>query len=273
VNTTQILQDRIRAAFAPAAQRPVDAASSRTLVASSAEAFLELDLTQRIPLIRSTVRGRIVFTTSFGIEDQAIAHAIFRQAVAIEVVTLDTGRLFPQTYELWAQTERRYRRRIPALYPDRAGIEALVARQGVNGFYGSIGARHACCGMRKIDPLRRAIAGATAWITGLRADQSEERAGITFAAVDPDHRVIKVNPLFDWTREQVLAFVQENGIPYNRLHDQGFLSIGRAPCTRAVAPGEPERAGRWWWERDNKKECGLHARPLAHSQPPEPAQS
>jgi len=114
--------------------------------------------------------------------------------------------------------------------------------------------------VRKVEPLRRALSGATAWITGLRADQSGDRAGIAFAAVDPQHSLIKLNPLFDWTREQVLAFIREHGIPYSRLHDQGFLSIGCAPCTRTVSPGESERAGRWWWEQEPKKECGLHRR-------------
>jgi phosphoadenosine phosphosulfate reductase len=216
-------------------------------------------LPQRIAVVRNNVSGRVVFTTSFGIEDQAIAHAIFSQAIAIDVVTLDTGRLFPETYELWARTERRYGRRIPAFYPDHVGLESLVASQGINGFYTSVAARKSCCNVRKVEPLRRALAGATAWITGLRADQSDERASFSFAAVDPHHRLIKVHPLFDWTRERVLAFIREHGIPYNFLHDRGFVSIGCAPCTRAVRPGEPERAGRWWWEQE-RKECGLHGR-------------
>lgn len=221
-------------------------------------ARLDRDLMKRIEAVRSLVRGRIVFTTSFSVEDQAIAHAIFEQSLEIEVVTLDTGRLFPQTYELWAQTERRYGRRISAFYPDRTRLEPLVHRQGIDGLFASVEARRACCGVRKVEPLGRALAGAAAWITGLRADQSDERAGISFAAVDAVHGLIKANPLFDWTREQVLAFIREHDIPYNSLHDRGFASIGCAPCTRAIAPGEPERAGRWWWEREGKKECGLH---------------
>ena len=273
MNSAKMLQQLIWTAFAPAVEQHADTADAPTLAVSSEESFVELDLSQRIALIRKTVRGRIVFTTSFGIEDQAIAHTIFRLAVAIDVVALDTGRLFPQTYELWAQTERRYRRRIAALYPDGALLEALVSHQGVNGFYRSVGARQACCAIRKVDPLRRALLGATAWITGLRADQSDERAGTTFAAVDPTYRVIKVNPLFDWTRDQVVAFVRENAIPYNPLHDQGYPSIGCAPCTRAVAAGEPERAGRWWWEEEARKECGLHCRAPQLSPPPEPMKS
>jgi phosphoadenosine phosphosulfate reductase len=265
LNTTRILQDRIRVAFAPATDPSV-------LAPPSAEPLLDLDLAQRLAMIRSTVRGRVVFTTSFGVEDQVIAHAIFRQALTIDVVTLDTGRLFPQTYELWAQTERRYGRRIPALYPEQLRLEALVARQGVNGFYTSPEARRACCVMRKLEPLRRALAGATVWITGLRADQSEERAGVSLVAVDQQYQLIKVNPLFDWTRDQVVAFIREHGVPYNNLHDQGYLSIGCAPCTRAIALGEPERAGRWWWEHEEKKECGLHSGQPEHPQSPEPPQ-
>ena len=219
---------------------------------------LDVDLVERIATVRRLVRGAIVFTTSFGIEDQAIAHAILEQALEVEVVTLDTGRLFRQTYELWAQTERRYGRRIPAFYPNHVSIESLVARQGIDGFYNAVEARRACCAVRKVEPLQRALAGAAAWITGLRADQSDERAGVSFAAVDPHHQLIKVSPLFDWTCERVRSFIREHDIPYNPLHDRGFTSIGCAPCTRAIAPGEPERAGRWWWEREEKKECGLH---------------
>jgi len=216
------------------------------------------DLMKRVAATRSLLRGRIVFTTSFGVEDQAIAHAIFLQALEIDVVTLDTGRLFPETYELWAQTESRYGRRIAAFYPDRVSVESLVARQGVQGFYASAEARRACCQTRKVEPLERALAGATVWIAGLRADQSDDRAGISFAAVDPHHQLIKVNPLFDWTRQRVVSFIRQHGIPYNSLHDRGFASIGCAPCTRAITSGEPERAGRWWWEEEEKTECGLH---------------
>jgi phosphoadenosine phosphosulfate reductase len=268
LNTTKILQERIRVAFAPG-EPSLESTAPNAPAKSSSDDCLALDLPQRIAAVRRDVCGRVVFTTSFGIEDQAIAHAIFSQAIAIDVVTLDTGRLFPETYELWARTERRYGRRIPAFYPDRVGVESLVACQGINGFYTSVAARKSCCNVRKVEPLRRALAGAIAWITGLRADQSDERAGIPFAAVDPYHRLIKVNPLFDWTRERVLAFIREHGIPYNSLHDQGFVSIGCAPCTRAVRAGEPERAGRWWWEQE-QKECGLHGRYIM--QVPAPAQ-
>jgi phosphoadenosine phosphosulfate reductase len=217
-----------------------------------------LGLSERISMVRHEIDGRIVLTTSFGIEDQIIADALFTQNLEIDVVTFDTGRLFPETYELWARTEDRYRRRIRALYPDRDTLETLIAGQGVNGFRASIEARHACCGVRKVESLGRALAGAAAWITGIRADQSPDRASAAFVAIDDHHQVLKVNPLLDWTRDRVVMHARDHDIPISTLHDRGFLSIGCAPCTRAVAPDEPERAGRWWWEQDEKKECGLH---------------
>jgi phosphoadenosine phosphosulfate reductase len=227
-------------------------------VANLASSFGSLDLFARLTAIRNSVRGRVVFTTSFGLEDQAITHALFSQRLDVDVVTLDTGRLFPETHEVWAKTERRYVKRIVAFTPDRAGVEALIARQGIDGMRSSVAARLECCAIRKVEPLARVFDGAAAWITGLRADQSSERAHTSLASFDEGRGLIKINPLFDWTREQAVDFVGHHHVPYNALHDRGFLSIGCAPCTRAVAPGEPERAGRWWWEREDQKECGLH---------------
>lgn len=220
-----------------------------------------LTLFKRLACAREHIPGRLVFTTSFGIEDQAVSHALFAQDLAIDVVTLDTGRLFPQTYDVWAQTERAYGHRIRAYYPERSEVEALIADQGIDGFRSSIEARQACCRVRKVVPLGRALAGAAGWITGLRGDQSTNRAQTPFAESDPARGLIKLNPLFDWTRPQVADFVQLHCVPVNALHANGFLSIGCAPCTRAIAPGEPERAGRWWWEQEEKKECGLHNNP------------
>jgi phosphoadenosine phosphosulfate reductase len=228
------------------------------IVEELAEKFAALDLLERLAAIRAHVAGRIVFTTSFGLEDQAIAHAIFSQGLAIDVATLDTGRLFPETHAVWAETERRYAVRVLAYAPENASVEALVARQGIDGFRSSVAARLDCCAIRKVAPLARALDGADAWVTGIRADQSAERARLSPVSFDAQRRLIKVSPLFDWTRERTVDFVRVHGIPYNALHDGGFLSIGCAPCTRAVAPGEPERAGRWWWEQAEKKECGLH---------------
>jgi phosphoadenosine phosphosulfate reductase len=226
-----------------------------------AAALAPLSLAERVAAARRLVQGRLVFTTSFGLEDQAIADAILSQDLAIEVVTLDTGRLFPETYELWSATEARYGRRITGFAPSAPALEGLVAADGINGFRSSVEARKRCCGVRKVEPLARALAVAAGWITGLRGDQSANRADTPFAAFDPTYQLLKINPLADWTRPALVAHVAEHRIPYNPLHDRGFASIGCAPCTRAIAPGEPERAGRWWWEDDAKKECGLHNRP------------
>jgi phosphoadenosine phosphosulfate reductase len=217
-----------------------------------------LDLFRRLALIRATIPGRLVFTTSFGVEDQAIGHAIFSQGLAIQVVTLDTGRLFPETHDVWAETEHRYGVRVRPFVPAHGKIEALVSRQGIDGFRSSVEARLACCEVRKVIPLGRALARASSWITGLRAEQSASRARLAMAALDRGRNLVKVNPLLDWRREQVVDFVRTHDVPYNSLHDRGFLSIGCAPCTRAIGPGEPERAGRWWWEQEAPKECGLH---------------
>lgn len=212
----------------------------------------------RLVHLRRAVDGTIVFTHGFGVEGQLIFHWICDRGLDIDVVTLDTGRLFPETYELWAATERRYGRRIRAIYPNRAALERLVARDGIDGIYDSKDARQACCDVRKTKPLDRALSGAAAWITGLRADQNDNRRDAGFAAFDGERGLVKVNPLYDWTRAAVLAEAQRLGIPINALHAKGFVSIGCAPCTRAIAPGEPERSGRWWWEEGVHKECGLH---------------
>ncbi|MBI1868303.1 MAG: phosphoadenylyl-sulfate reductase [Methylocystis sp.] len=217
-----------------------------------------LDLDHRLQLARELIPGRIVFTTSFGLEDQLITHAIFTAGLDIEVVTIDTGRLFPQTYDVWAQTEARYARRIGAVYPQAQALEELVAERGINGFYKSVDNRKACCHVRKVEPLARLLSGASAWVTGLRADQSQERATAALAEFDAGHRLLKINPLADYAREAVVALVEAFSVPVNELHAQGFISIGCAPCTRAIEPGEAERAGRWWWENEGNKECGLH---------------
>jgi phosphoadenosine phosphosulfate reductase len=203
------------------------------------------------------IEGRTVFSTSFGLEDQIILHLIVEHGLDVDIVTLDTGRLFRETYDLWAETEQRYGRCVRAVYPRQENVEAMVAEHGINGFYQSRTARLACCHARKVEPLGRALAGAAGWIVGLRADQSANRSGTGLVAVD-DRGLFKLSPLFDWTRETAQLFAAENGVPINTLHVQSFVSIGCAPCTRAIAPGEPERAGRWWWEADDKKECGLH---------------
>ncbi len=234
--------------------------SSATLAEQASQlnsSLIELKPWERLARFRKEVRGRIVLTTSFGMEGQVILHLIAERDIDVDIATLDTGRLCPETYALWAETEQRYGRRIKAIYPQHANLEALVKKDGVNGFYNSRDARLACCHARKVEPLDRALAGATGWIAGLRADQSSHRESTRLVSVD-ERKLLKLNPLFDWTRDQVHAFAVANKVPINPLHAKGFVSIGCAPCTRAVAAGEPERAGRWWWEEDDKKECGLH---------------
>jgi sulfate adenylyltransferase large subunit/phosphoadenylyl-sulfate reductase (thioredoxin) len=217
----------------------------------------DLSPAERIARFRRDVAGTIVFTTSFGLEDQVILHLIAEGGIDVDIVTLDTGRLFRETYDLWAETERRYGRRVRAMYPNHEALESLTGKFGINGFYDSRAARAACCHVRKVEPLNRALLGASAWIVGLRADQSGNRGGIGLVTLD-ERNILKFSPLFDWTRESVHSFALANQVPINPLHAKGYASIGCAPCTRAIAPGEPERAGRWWWEQDDKKECGLH---------------
>ncbi|MCA0423262.1 MAG: phosphoadenylyl-sulfate reductase [Proteobacteria bacterium] len=212
----------------------------------------------RLEAIRAAVPGRLVFTTSFGIEDQYLTHLIFESGLTIDVVTLDTGRLFPETTTVWHETEMRYGKRIRAVYPERAALETLIEDQGIDGQYLSIAARKACCDVRKVEPLKRALAGAAVWITGLRASQSANRSGMAFVARDDGFGLIKVNPLLDLSREAIVEATTAHNVPVNALHGRGFPSIGCAPCTRAIGPGEDERAGRWWWESEDKKECGLH---------------
>lgn len=223
--------------------------------------FAGADLFARLEAIAAETQGPVVFTTSFGLEDQAIAHAILSQGLEIDIVTIDTGRLFPETYDLWARTEARYATRIRAVYPRHEALEALVSDQGIDGFYRSLQARKSCCNVRKVEPLARALSGVAIWVTGLRGDQSDQRKSVSAVEVDDSRDLLKANPLFDWSRDEVLEFTAAHEIPVNALHAQGFLSIGCAPCTRAIASGEPERAGRWWWEDEAAKECGLHVAP------------
>ena len=222
-----------------------------------------LDLIDRVRLVRAEIAGRLVLTLGFGIEGQAITHAIAEAGAAIELVTIDTGRLFAETHELWAATEARYGVRIRGVAPEAVAVEALVAEQGANGFRRSVDNRVACCDARKVEPMVRALAGASGWLTGLRGGQSRARAATPLAQWDEQRGLVKINPLADWSGPAVRAYAAANDVPLNALHARGFLSIGCAPCTRAVVAGEDERAGRWWWEANEKKECGLHVRRAA----------
>ncbi|MEA3058492.1 MAG: phosphoadenosine phosphosulfate reductase [Sphingomonadales bacterium] len=213
---------------------------------------------ERLLALVESISGRLVLTTSFGMEAQLIAHHIFTKRLPIEVATIDTGRLFPETHRVWQETEERYGVRIRAVHPEASEVTELISDQGINGFYHSKDARFACCDVRKVHPLNTALDGASAWIVGLRADQSRHRSSVRLASWDSHHQLVKLAPLFDWTRDEVAAECAALGVPVNGLHAAGFHSIGCAPCTRAVQPGEDERAGRWWWEAGDTKECGLH---------------
>jgi phosphoadenosine phosphosulfate reductase len=220
------------------------------------------NLTDRIREIHRRIEGRIAFSTSLGLEDQAILHAVAESGVdRIDVFTLDTGRLFPEVLETVELSELRYGIRIRLVAPDASEVEELVARDGVFGFRHAVENRKACCEIRKVRPLNRELKGAQGWIAGIRREHSADRAHVLLAAWDEAHGLVKVNPVADWTSHELTAYIAANNIPVNPLHARGFVSIGCAPCTRAVQPGEDPRAGRWWWEHEEKKECGIHMNP------------
>jgi len=204
--------------------------------------------------------GKVIFSTSFSYEDQAIAHEILSNKLPVKIFTLDTGRLFPETYSVWSRTNEFYETNIQAYYPQHPAVEEYVTVKGPNAFYASVENRKECCHIRKVEPLQRALKGNAVWITGLRAEHSPERKGLELFEWDETNNIIKYNPLLHWNTEETIAFIHKFNIPYNPLHDKGFVSIGCAPCTRAIRAGEDFRAGRWWWEDNSKKECGLHAK-------------
>ena len=205
-----------------------------------------------------TFAPEIKLASSFGGEDVVLIDMISKVAPEIEVFTLDTGRLHDETYEIMERVRSRYGIEIETMFPDQEAVERLVREKGFYSFRESVENRRECCGIRKVEPLRRALAGMKAWMTGLRQDQAVTRADIGAVEWDEANGLAKVNPLVEWTNEQVWEYIRAHNLPYNRLHDQGFPSIGCAPCTRAIKPGEDVRAGRWWWELPENKECGLH---------------
>ena len=202
--------------------------------------------------------GKAVFTTSFGIEDQVITHIIFKNEIPVRVVTLDTGRLFQETYKVFGETLTRYKKRIEVFFPDHESVERMVTEKGPFSFLHSKENRLECCRYRKVIPLNRALEGMECWISGIRSGQSDNRSQMERVEYDSYRRLYKYYPLFDWSFEGVKRYVNENNIPYNTLHNKGFVSIGCAPCTRAVREGGDFRSGRWWWETDGMKECGCH---------------
>jgi phosphoadenosine phosphosulfate reductase len=204
------------------------------------------------------VHASLVMASSLGPEDMVLTDLILKQRMPIQIFSLDTGRLNEQTLRMLARVKEQYGIAIQVYFPESADVESLVMAQGINGFYESVEARKACCRVRKVLPLKRALTGRRAWITGLRREQSPTRSDLAIEAWDEDHQLAKWSPLADWTEAEVWAYIKAHKVPYNALHDQGFLSIGCAPCTRAVQEGEDARAGRWWWEHPDSKECGLH---------------
>ncbi len=203
---------------------------------------------------------RIIFTTSFGIEDQVITHKIFSSNLPVRVATLDTGRLFPETYQVFSQTILKYNKRIAVYFPEYEAVEKMVTEKGPESFYKSKENRQECCRIRKVVPLNRALKGMECWISGIRAAQSDNRSNMSQLEYDDDKNIFKYHPLFSWSFEDVENYIKEHNIPYNSLHDKGYLSIGCEPCTRPVIKGQDFRAGRWWWENDGPKECGCHVK-------------
>jgi phosphoadenosine phosphosulfate reductase len=214
------------------------------------------ELTSYLKKIEVT-QSPTTFACSFGAEDMVLLDAIARNAKTIEVFTLDTGRLPEETQTLLEAARDKYPIAIRTYFPEASAVEAWVAQNGPNAFYKSIAQRKQCCEIRKIEPLRRALAGKKSWITGLRREQSQARQILELEAWDDANGLRKINPLVDWTNDEVWTYIRQHDVPYNALHDRGYPSIGCAPCTRAVQPGEDIRAGRWWWE-SSSKECGLH---------------
>jgi len=221
----------------------------------------QADATNLVEMLKNVAAqfpGEAVFTTSFGIEDQVITDMIFNNNLDIKVVTLDTGRLFEETYKVLNRTLDKYGKQIHVYFPKHEAVERMVTEKGPLSFYLSLENRKECCNIRKVEPLKRALEGNECWITGLRASQSDNRHDLDFFVWDAGFQLIKFNPLLHWSLEDCQEYVKKNNVPYNVLHDRGFVSIGCAPCTRAIQPGEDFRAGRWWWEDNSKKECGLH---------------
>jgi phosphoadenosine phosphosulfate reductase len=228
--------------------------------------FLAQHLQDKASAVRAVLaaalhtHGRLVYSNSLGAEAMVLTDIIWTHFPAIDVFSIDTGRLHEETYELLEKLQRFYRRRLRLVYPDAQALERLVAAQGVNGFYHSLEARLECCRIRKVEPFRRGIAGFAAWITGVRREQSGTRAGAQALEWDADYGLYKISPLLEWRESEVWDYIRARQLPYNPLHDRHYPSIGCVPCTRAVQPGESRRAGRWWWEQPESRECGLHPR-------------
>jgi phosphoadenosine phosphosulfate reductase len=214
-------------------------------------------VTEAIRLVTDWFPNEVVFSSSLGQEDQVLTDIIFKNDLPVKIFTIDTGRLFNETYELLDRTIARYEKPLHVYFPEATDVEKFVTDKGINSFYESVENRKECCHIRKVKPLNRALKGAKVWITGLRSEQSGNRQKMSMIEWLEDKQLYKFNPLINWTYDQMVNYITKNNVPYNFLHDKGYISIGCAPCTRAVEPGEDARAGRWWWET-SQKECGLH---------------
>lgn len=226
-----------------------------------------LSIAAMLKLLSDTYPEQVTFSTSFSFEDQAITHDIVSNHIPVKIFTLDTGRMFAETYSVWSSTNAKYDIKIKAYYPNQDALQDFIEAKGPNSFYESVDNRKQCCHIRKVEPLQRALKGNAVWITGLRAEHSGDRKDLPVLEWDETNQVIKYHPLLHWTTEEVKKYISENQVPYNPLHDKGFVSIGCAPCTRAIKPGEDFRAGRWWWEDASNKECGLHVHAEAAVEP------
>ncbi|WP_426064450.1 phosphoadenylyl-sulfate reductase [Flavobacterium sp. DSP2-3-1] len=216
-----------------------------------------LSIEETLAFLANEYKDKVVFSTSFGQEDQVITALIAKNDLPITIFTLDTGRLFQETYDVFHKTLKKYKKEIKVYFPEASEVENLLNQKGPNSFYESVENRKECCFIRKVAPLTKALKGNSIWITGLRAEQSENRNDLDLFEYDEKFDIIKFNPLLKWTLEEVKKYINDNNVPQNALHKQGFVSIGCAPCTRAITADEDIRAGRWWWESSHK-ECGLH---------------
>ena len=217
----------------------------------------DFSIEETLFFLANEYKDKVVFSTSFGQEDQVITDLIAKNNLPITVFTLDTGRLFQETYDVFHKTEKKYKVGIKTYFPETADVENLLNTKGPNSFYESVENRKECCFIRKVVPLTKALKGYEIWITGLRAEQSENRSDLSAFEYDAHFNIIKFNPLLKWSLEEVQKYIDDNNVPQNTLHKKGFVSIGCAPCTRAISEGEDIRAGRWSWESSHK-ECGLH---------------
>ena len=234
---------------------------SKELVGALVERTKVLSLEETFVYLATKHKDKVIFSTSFGQEDQVITAMIANSGAEIQIFTLDTGRLFQETYDVFHKTQKKYNQYIKVFFPEAAAVENVLETKGPNSFYESVENRKECCSIRKVVPLRKALKGNSVWITGLRAEQSGNRNDLALFEYDAHFEIIKFNPLLKWTLQEVEEYLEKNNVPQNALHKKGFVSIGCAPCTRAITPDEDIRAGRWWWESSHK-ECGLHS-PLA----------